>query len=67
MKKNNGDDMEKYNSRKFLLGAVIFIVGTTIFVLTSKLSGDNWVELVKWVGGTYFVTNAISKIINKGS
>ena len=58
--------MTNYNSRKFVLGIIIFIIGTTIFVLTSKLSGDNWVDLVKWVGGTYFVTNAISKIINRG-
>lgn len=58
--------MTNYNSRKFILGVIIFIIATTIFILTSKLSGDNWVELVKWVGGTYFVTNAISKIINRG-
>jgi len=58
--------MTNYNSRKFILGVIIFIIGTAIFVLTSKLSGDNWVELVKWVGGTYFVSNAISKIINRG-
>ena len=58
--------MTNYNSRKFILGVIIFIIGTTIFILTSKLSGGNWVELVKWVGGTYFVSNAISKIINRG-
>jgi len=58
--------MTNYNSRKFILGVIIFIIATTIFILTSKLSGDNWVELVKWVGGTYFVSNAISKIINRG-
>ena len=58
--------MTNYNSRKFILGVIIFIIGTAIFILTSKLSGGNWVELVKWVGGTYFVSNAISKIINRG-
>ena len=52
----------KFKSRKFVLGAVILITATAIFVFTDgKLSGDNWVDLVKWTSGFYFVANAASK------
>ena len=38
------------------------ITATAIFIFTDgKLSGDNWVDLVKWTSGFYFVANAASK------
>jgi hypothetical protein len=58
--------MVKFNSRKFIFGAFIFVVSTAIFVFTdNKLTGDHWVELIKWTSITYFITNAISKKSNK--
>jgi hypothetical protein len=58
--------MRKYVSRKFMLGATILIVATAIFVFTSgKLSGDNWVDLVKWTSGVYFIANAVSSRVKR--
>lgn len=52
----------KFKSRKFMLGAIILGTATAIFIFTDgKLSGDNWVDLVKWTSGFYFVANAASK------
>ncbi len=52
----------KFKSRKFILGVILLSLATVIFVFTDgKLSGDNWVDLVKWVSGFYFVANAASK------
>lgn len=51
---------EKLKSFKFLLFITIFLNGT-IALWMGKLTGSDWVELVKWLFPAYAVANVLEK------
>jgi hypothetical protein len=53
----------KYGSRKFLLAAFAWIIGTTVWLaspLYAKplMTADQWIEFSKWIIGLYIAGNA---------
>lgn len=50
----------RYKSRKFWI-AVFLILIATMLVYLGKLDSSKWVDLVKWIGSTYFFANAFNK------
>jgi threonine/homoserine/homoserine lactone efflux protein len=55
----------KVPERKFMFGCFVLFVSTAIFVFTVKLTGDQWVDLIKWIGVSYFLANVGSKVMDK--
>jgi len=50
----------KYASRKFLICAVILLIGTVSLFL-GKLNSSDWVDLSRWIALTYLGANVAQK------
>lgn len=56
----------KFASRKFIFGFFVLFVSTAILIWTEKLTGVQWVDLIKWIGVSYFLADVGSKAFDKG-
>ncbi len=52
---------EKLNSRKLILTVGCVLIATGLLV-TSKITGDNWVNVVQIVVGAYMATQAYTDV-----
>ena len=50
--------MDRWKSRKLWFSFFVVIVAT-IMLWIGRLNGDDWIEVMKWIGGAYLVSNAI--------
>lgn len=55
----------KFASRKFIFGVFVLLVSTALFTFTVKLTGDQWVDLIKWIGIAYFLADVGAKAFDK--
>ena len=53
--------MEDFGGRKFSFAVAVALIGTGCLFF-KVISPDNWIDLIKWLGASYFLSNAISKI-----
>lgn len=56
----------KYSSRKFLLAVAVILIGTAMAGF-ERLTGDQLIDLLKWVSGMYFGFNVTQKVSEKAS
>lgn len=50
--------MERLKSRKLWTAIAVFTSATALLA-TGSLTGDQWVDVVKWVGGFYLVGQGV--------
>ena len=56
--------IKKFQSRKFVLTSTIFVT-STVMLYTHNLTQDTWLDLNKFIVGTYFASNVGSVIAGK--
>ena len=61
---SKGCAMERLKSRK-LWAAIAVFASATALLATGSLNGDQWVDVVKWVGGFYLVGQGAVDAANK--
>lgn len=58
------DKPSRHTSRKFLLAVGCTVIATGL-LLGTLITGDHWVDAMKWVTGLYMAGNVGEKFTNK--
>lgn len=56
--------MSKWYSRK-LWFALFVVITATAMLWFGRLNGAEWIEVMKWVGGVYLISNAVTHYAHK--